>query len=513
MQIKNPVVPGFYPDPSVCRVGEDYYLVTSTFEYFPGVPVFHSRDLAHWRQIGHCLTRTSQLPLEKIGSSCGIYAPTIRHHNGTFYMVTTNVAGWPGDLFGQHFYVTADDPAGEWSEPVPVERGDLPFSIDPSLCFDDDGTVYFTCNGPGGIYQFVIDIVTGKRLTDVRRIWGGAGWKSPEGAHLYQIGGMYYLLVAEGGTEYGHCETIARSAGPWGPFEPYADNPILTHRSIEHPIQCTGHAELVQAHEGSWWLVFLGVRPNGYPPCYHLGRETFLAPVRWTEEGWPVVGRNGVVDLDMEVDGLPAHPWDELPTRDEFDRPDLDLRWNFLRNPRDNDWSLTARPGWLRLNGSAVSLNEADSPAFLGRRQRYFNCYAATLLEFEPAAEGEEAGLTALMNERHHYEIAVTRRQGERRVIVHRRIGSLAAVVAQKPLGPGPVILRIDADRDLYRFSYARAGQERQALATGETRYLSTEVAGGFTGVYLGPYATGLGRPSATPADFDWFEHVPTGAE
>ncbi len=509
MKYTNPVIPGFYPDPSICRVGEDYYLVNSTFEYFPGVPVFHSRDLVNWRQIGHCLTRASQLPLEKVWSSGGIFAPTIRYHDGTFYMVTTNVSR------GGHFYVHTQDPARAWSEPVWVDTGELaannPASFDPSLFFDDDSRVYFTfCTHPHGIFQFEIDIATGARRTDVRHIWNGAGWKSPEGPHLYKISGQYYLMVAEGGTEYGHCETIGRGDNPWGPFEPCPRNPILTHRSMGSPIQATGHADLIQAHDGSWWMVFLGVRPNGYPPCYHLGRETFLAPVRWTPDGWPAVGRNGMVDLEMEAECLPPHPWDAEDSRDDFDGASLRLPWNFLRNPRRADWSLTDRPGWLRLAGSAVTLDDADSPAFVGRRQRHFNCRAAALLDFNPQRDGEEAGLTALMNERHHYEIAVARKEGERRVIVRRRIGSLAAVVAQERVGDGPIILSVEADRDWYRFAYALPGRALKALASGETRYLSTEVAGGFTGVYLGMYAPGNGAPSRTPAFFDWFDYIPT---
>jgi xylan 1,4-beta-xylosidase len=210
MPYANPIIPGFYPDPSVCRVGDDYYLVTSSFEYFPGVPVFHSRDLLHWRQIGHCLTRDSQLPLLSVRSSGGIYAPTIRHHNGRFYMVTTNVNG------GGNFYVFTDDPAGEWSEPVFVEQG----GIDPSLFFDDDGTVYFTSTGDNGIYQSILNIQTGKRLSEIRHLWTGTGGRYPEAPHLYRINGRYYLMMAEGGTEYGHMETIARGDSPWGRGNP-----------------------------------------------------------------------------------------------------------------------------------------------------------------------------------------------------------------------------------------------------------------------------------------------------
>jgi len=511
----NPILPGFYPDPSICRAGDDYYLVTSTFEYFPGVPIFHSRNLVDWEQIGHCLTRSSQLPLAGAAASSGIFAPTIRHHNGRFYMVTTHMSD------KGHFYVYADNPAGEWSEPIWVSVGDnaSPYeSIDPSLCFDDDGTVYFTCNQFGmGIIQFEIDIETGKRLTEARPIWTGTGGAHAEAPHLYKIDGIYYLLIAEGGTHVGHMVTIARSDSPYGPFEPCPDNPVLTHRSTGHPIQATGHADLLQAANGSWWMVFLGIRPkwpNGFPLCHNIGRETFLTPVQWSDDGWPIVGNSGIVDLEMETNELPGAPNPQRQPlyRDDFTLPELDLRWNFLRNPNDDDWSLGNDPGYLQLNGSAVTLDDVDSPAFIGRRQQHHRVHAETRLNFNPASDNEEAGLTVFMNERHHYEIAVTRRNDQNTVIIRQHIGNLAAVTAEVPLPAKAVILAVDADEDHYRFSYGLDGEELQHLDTGEMRYLTTEIAGGFTGVYFGLYATGNGQRSTSSARFDYFDYVPEDA-
>lgn len=501
MPYTNPVIPGFYPDPSVCRVGDDYYLVTSTFEYFPGVPVFHSRDLVHWQQISHCLTRDDQLPLGNTRSSGGIYAPTIRYHNGVFYMVTTNVTE------GKHFYVTTTDPRGEWSAPFWIDR----HGIDPSLFFDDDGTVYFSWTQHNAIYQSEIDITTGALLTPDREVWSGTGGRYPEAPHLYKIRGTYYLLLAEGGTEYGHMVTIARAESPWGPFEPCPHNPILTHRNRGgHLIQATGHADLFEAHDGSWWAVFLAFRTQAEGVLHHhLGRETFLAPVTWDANGWPVVGFGGTVEAVMDVPTLPTVPVAADPARDDFDAPTLRLCWNFLRNPSPEMWSLTARPGWLRLYGTAHTLNDLASPAFVGRRQQHGACHAAALLDFTPGADTDEAGLTALMNEAHHYEIGVTLRDGVRCVIVRRRIGDLVAVVAQEPLPAGPITLMIDATMTAYTFSYAAAGQAPRALASGATQYLSSETAGGFTGVYLGMYATGNGTAASAPVDFDWFEYTP----
>jgi alpha-N-arabinofuranosidase len=498
---QNPILPGFHPDPSICRVGRDYYLVTSSFEYFPGVPLFHSRDLASFRQVGHCLTRASQLPLEGAAASGGVWAPTLRHHRGLFYLTTTNVTS------GGNFIVTAPAPEGPWSDPIPVAQP----GIDPSLFFDEDGTVFYSTARDGAL-QSRIDIASGRLLSEPTVVWKGTGGQYPEGPHLYFRNGWYYLLLSEGGTEYGHMITMARAKSPWGPFEPCARNPLLTHRSLYSPIQAVGHADLVESPQGEWFSVFLGVRPNGYPPCYHLGRETFLSPVRWAEDGFPVIGDDGRVALEMEASLEHERAPEESP-RDDFTSPELALPWNYLRNPDPTRSSLTERPGYLRLRGSASGLDDVASPAWVGRRQRHFGVHVATSLEFLPEAETEEAGLVVRMNERHHYEIFVSRRAGAVSVVLRRRIGSLRAEVAVRALraNAGPrVVLAIDADKDTYAFSFGPSESALEPLGEGETRYLSTEVAGGFTGVYFAMYATGNGAPCRHPADFDWFDYAAT---
>lgn len=511
IQYSNPVIPGFHPDPSVCRVGADFYLVTSSFEYFPGVPIFHSRDLVHWKQIGHCLTRQSQLDLDGCRSSMGIYAPTIRFHNGRFYMITTNVK-----MF-RNFYVWAENPEGPWSEPIWPEWP----SVDPSLFFDEDGRVYITGTGgffgdePKGIYQAEIDLESGKLLSERRLIWQGTGGKSAEGPHLYRINGKYYLMIAEGGTEYGHMATIARSDSPYGPFESNPDNPILTHRSSGNSIQATGHADLVQLEDESWWAVFLGIRPVSVPFSgrhHHLGRETFLASVTWSPDGWPVIGDGGKIAEKMDAGTLPI-VGDETPTPDvdDFNSNRLQLEWNFLRNPRDEDWSLEERPGWLTLHGSDLTLNDIGSPAFVGRRQQHLRCSVSTLMSFDPVHEGEEAGLTVYMNERFHYDIALTCGvEGRRQVILRRRIGSLWKVELVEEFEGSDIILGLDAEPFQYSFFYSLPNGERKAFGSGECSLVSTEVAGGFTGVFFGLYATGNGKPCQSPASFDWFQYTPT---
>lgn len=547
MTFMNPVIPGFYPDPSICRVGEDYYLVNSSFHYFPGVPIFHSRDLVNWRQIGHCLTRATQIQLSGLHSSMGIFAPTLRYHAGYFYMITTLVSGMSKG--GMHnFYVRASDPSGPWSEPVGL---DWP-GIDPSLFFDEDERVYITGTNDfsgeeSGIYQAELDLESGKLLSPRQLIWSGTGGKSPEGPHMYRVNGRYYLMIAEGGTEYGHMVTIARSDHPFGPFEGAPNNPILSNRSTGLPIQATGHADLVQAHDGSWWAVMLGIRPVSRK--HHLGRETCLAPVSWSEDGWPVIGDNAQLlaekrgpdfyqhqlrkqdhlanqeqlskqDQLSEQDQLSkqAHLSDLVQLADQehlldhdlldhFTAPQLKNYWNFLRNPSPSDWSLDSRPGWLTLNGSAVTLNDVDSPALVARRQQHFDCKISTLLEFEPGLN-EEAGLTVFMNERHHYELALTTIRGQRSVILRKRVGSVWMVAAEQEYAGTAIILEIHADRKGYTFGY-RLSQEDPLVVLGdaECSLLTTEVAGGFTGVYFGLYATGNGHASQQPAYFDWFKY------
>lgn len=506
---RNPVIPGFHPDPSVCRVGEDYYLVASSFDYFPGIPIFHSRDLVNWRQLGHVLTRESQLPLKGMlpaGWSQGIYAPTIRYRDGMFYVITTNIS------IHKSFYVRSERPEGPWSEPIYLEGWG---GVDPSLFFDDDGKTYLTGTAnfygePAGIYQAELDIESGTLTSERRLIWRGTGGSHPEGPHLYRIDGWYYLMVAEGGTEYGHMETIARSRSPYGPFESNPRNPILSNRSTPKPIQATGHADLVQAGDGSWWCVFLGIRPVANAKRHILGRETNLAPVAWNDDGWPVVGNNGIAELEHDAANLPLGEPVERETRDDFETDELRPDWNFYRNPVPASWSLRERTGWLALRGQACSLNDQGSPAFVGRRQQHMNVEVETLLAFRPSEEGEEAGLAVFMNEKFHYEIAVAMKGGKTKLLLKRRVGSIIHVAAETEFDEATVVLGVRANEAQYSFTYAVPGGEPVVLGRGETAFLAKEVAGGFTGVYFAMYATGNGKDAVTPAYFDYFDYRPS---
>ncbi|MCG5220322.1 glycoside hydrolase family 43 protein [Streptosporangium soli] len=474
--MSNPVISGFHPDPSICRVGDDYYLACSSFEYFPGVPVFHSRDLVRWTQIGNALERPSQLPMTtETHSSGGVYAPTLRYHDGRFWLIVTVVAAGGNVLF------TATDPAGPWSDPIPLP--DV-HGIDPDLAWDDDGTCW--CTVAGGA-QVRLDPRTGETLGEPQQVWSGTqGALAPEAPHLYKIGDHWYLMIAEGGTERGHAVSVARGPAPDGPFEPCPANPILTHRGTHHPVQNTGHADLVQAPDGSWWMVFLGVRPGGGTPGWHvLGRETFLAPVTWVD-GWPVVGEI--------VDGTPPGSF-----RDDFDLAELQHGWISLRSRPAELCTTKERAGRLTLRARGASLDERDA-TFVGRRAQNLRWRARTLID---PAQGR-GGLAVRLDERHHYEIEAT--DGQVQVIA--RIGSVRTVVAEHAVPAGPLVLTIETEGrqgpggpcdgpDRLLFGIEGSG----VLAGLDGRYLSTEVAGGFTGRVIGMYA------AAGSVHFDWFTY------
>jgi len=514
----NPIIPGFHPDPSICRVGDDFYLATSSFEYFPGVPIFHSRDLAHWEQIGHVLTRPSQLSLDGVRASGGIFAPTLRYHNGVFYMITTLIG--TGKETAGNFYVTATDPRGPWSDPIRLSNAP---GIDPSLFFDDDGKVYYTGNRRSAsqppdskfrqIWLQELDLkqqaLTGEISVLVEE---GAlhGASNVEGPHLYKRDGYYYLLVAEGGTGENHAVTIFRSQNVRGPYENLKKNPILTHRHLgkDVPIACTGHADLVETESGEWWMVLLAVRIYGHID-YNIGRETFLARVVW-ETGWPVVNP-GVGRVEWTAPGpqLVEHPFPAKPARMEFDAPELGYEWNFLRTPRESFWSLTERPGWLRLKLRPETLAELANPSFVGRRVTDLTFTATTSMEFSPARDGESAGVVLEQNNNFHFRMEVLRENGQTVLRLTQRRDGKETVLAEKPVSGKNIQLRVSASQpSAYDFAYAVKANEWIELKSGvDATTLSRQVTGGYTGAFVGLYASGNGKPSSSTADFDWFEY------
>ncbi|MEY7849165.1 glycoside hydrolase family 43 protein [Natrarchaeobius sp. A-rgal3] len=490
MRYENPILPGFHPDPTICRVGETFYLATSSFEYFPGVPLYRSENLVDWEPIGHALTRESQLDVRNVGPSGGIFAPTLRHNDGTFYLVTTNVSG------DGNFFVTAEDPAGEWSDPTYV---DAP-GFDPDLFFDGDGTCYFTCHDEdteNPIRIAELDVETGE-LGEPKTIWTGFRDPYVEAPHIVERDGTYHLLLAEGGTHAGHMVVAARADHPTGPYEGCPDNPVLTHWGRPRAdIRAVGHADIVADDNRNWWLVCLGIRQRGpWPRYHHLGRETFLAPLSW-EDGWPVVNGGEPLEAEMEA-SLPGERQTKPNTLEYTETTfadGLDVEWQFRRNP-DYERYQTGAEG-LRLRGGPETLDESGS-TFVGRRQTAFDCRAELSLSFDPD-NGEEAGLAVVANERHHYQLGVIRRDGQREAVVRLRIGDATDVVGRTPVGAS-TDLAVVADTDDYRFRV-----DGDKLASAATRYLSTEVATGFTGVFLGPYATGNGTTCETDAVIERF--------
>lgn len=476
-----PVIPGFFPDPSVCRVGEDYFLVSSSFEYAPGIPIHRSRDLRTWTQIGNVLRREVQLPAGVSGASRGIYAPTIRHREGTFFVVVTNVER--GD---EQFMVTATDPAGPWSDPIvfPGLGG-----IDPDLAWDDDGRCVLTyCALDEGlrpedgalpvIAQVRVDLDRGVLLEEPRVIWRGSGLAHPEGPHLYRRGEWWYLLTAEGGTERGHAVCVARSRAIDGPFEAAPANPIFSRRSTGFPVQNTGHADLVEQPDGSWAMVYLGVRPRGFTPGFHVaGGETFLARVAWVDD-WPVVHTDDV---------LLERP--DTAFTDDFSTADLHPRWVSPDGPL---------PGRHPAGGVAVGPHEL---AVRVRDLRW---------RFEARVDSSAAvALRVRLDEHHWYAITLQAGTAE----VRARIGPLEASVGSAPASGDVVTLLVEAvdathdGPDDLRFGVLDADGERWIAAL-DGRYLSTEVAGGFTGRVLGLRAVG-----STPAQVTGVRYVPLGDE
>ncbi|GIP60653.1 glycoside hydrolase family 43 protein [Paenibacillus sp. FSL W8-0186] len=502
----NPVLPGFYPDPSVIRVGSDYYMAASSFEYVPGLPIFHSKDLIHWQQIGHALTRKSQIDLSGRRSSEGIYAPTLRHHEGVFYIITTDVMG-----IG-NFYMTAADPAGPWSDPIRIPYG----NIDPSLMFDDDGTVYVTAqmgaDKDSHIIQYEIDIATGAALSEPVVVARGDGGVWTEGPHLYKIKGRYYLICACGGTGRDHRVLVYRGDAPYGPFEmmPY---PMLTHnRLADDPIQNVGHADLVEDSEGRWWAMFLGVRPvDGQYSV--LGRETFLAPVQWTGDGWPVVDNNeGTVRLEMAAEGtfipLPSLASAAEPYwRDDFTDAQLGYRWAFLLAPQEEQILLGTRPGYVMLTGNSLALRDTGPALFLGVRQQHRIVAVSTELHFVPENDGEEAGIAVRLNERGNLTLGIRRKGGAQLLIAMMTDQGQTTVLAEKPVPAKRVWLRVIAKEREYALLYSLDGEAWHETGAAPARALSPEGNGGFTGALLGMYATGNGRDSKTPAYFGYFSY------
>ncbi|MDF2887683.1 MAG: glycoside hydrolase family 43 protein [Lacrimispora sp.] len=491
VKITNPIQKGFYPDPSICRVGKDYYMVHSTFAYAPGIPVFRSSDLKNWTLIGHVLERKEQLRLTGANVSKGIYAPTIRYQKGLFYVIATNVSG------GGNFYVTAADPNGPWSDPVFLT--DAP-GIDPSLYFEEDACYYVgqrtkehpAYYGDCEIWIQELDLRKKKLVNTPLVLFDGSMKETiwAEGPHLYRIGKMYYLLLAEGGTEFNHSVTIARSQSLYGPYEACPNNPILTHRHLgrNYPVQCIGHGDLIETPDGHWFMVMLGTRPlNG---CAELGRETFLASVIW-EDGWPVVspGMGKVPDF-LEISASDNEQEVLVPaTEIEWKEP-IDMRCIGLRD-HPAQLPLKIIDSRLYLPYLPETMEDLSVPAFIGIRLLSRDFDIRVTMESEPKGS-EEAGLLYFYNEIHYVKVVISEREGQLHAVTAIRKGNKweeqsRAVAAGKiheiKLLGHEQTLSVEIDGKI----------TEQPL---DIKDLCSQTAGGFTGCTVGVYASSVHKAS-----------------
>ncbi|OGU60823.1 MAG: xylan 1,4-beta-xylosidase [Ignavibacteria bacterium RBG_13_36_8] len=532
----NPILAGFYPDPSICKVGNDYYIVNSTFAFFPGIPVFQSRDLVNWKLLGHVLDRPEQLNLDGLGVSRAIFAPAIRYDDGIFYVTCTLVDG------GGNFIVKAVNPEGPWSNPVwlPEING-----IDPSLFFDDDGKAYITYNSDAPdnkplydghrtvrIVEFDIDNM--KVLSEPEILVNGGVdiSKKPiwiEGPHIYKIKGIYYLNAAEGGTAEDHSQVIFKSDKVNGPYIPYDKNPILTQRDLDpkrkFPVTCTGHADFIQTDEGSWWAIFLGCRP--YKPFeknfYNTGRETFLAPVKWID-GWPVI--NPDFEEVQYRYPLPIEPLSDkvdipysgnFTIKDDFDKDELHKSWIFLRTPHEKWYDLESKRGFLSINLRPETCSGKMNPSFIARRQQHSIGYGITSLEFVPNSENEKAGLVIFQDETHFYYLCKSK-DGNNEIIqlyksntdsMTNNMELLTLQILDEDYDGKELILKIETVESEFNFYYGYDLNDLKLLKEKvDATYLKIKSGWAFTGNVYAIYATSLGSQSNNTAYFNWFEYA-----
>ena len=498
MKYSNPIIKGFYPDPSICKADEYFYLVCSSFQFFPALPLFKSKDLVNWEQIGHCITRKSQLNLNGVDASAGIFAPTIRYNNGRFYVVVTNTSG------GGNFYLYTDDINGEWSEPIKVNRG----GIDPSLMFDGEKNYFMSNgeddNGENGVSHCEIDIETGKLLSPAKCICKGTGGRFIEAPHLYHIGDYYYLLVAEGGTEYGHTECMFRSKTPYGPYESCPHNPILTNRNLGgYIVQGAGHADIIEDDKGQWWMVNLAFRQISMWRQFHnLGREVFLEPVYWTEDGWLKVGADGTSRLGFEVTDKgcvicdPADPYDEESSPEK--KWSLDPKTAcYIRCPDYGNYRFENNSVFL--TGCEEKLNSKGNVTFVGDRQKDFICTAQVEIDGGTLGDKTRCGITAYMNENNHYDISVERAESGFRISGSITVGGVRLKSNEFISDNDSIKLLISTSHHTYTLHAFDDGEEMPfgegwlTLGAMETKYLSTEVCEGFTGVIIGIFCEDTG--------------------
>ena len=528
----NPIIPGGFPDPSICKVNDTFYIVNSSFEIYPGLPIHKSKDLVNWELIGYGLQREEQcnneVNLLDVQSDGGIHAPTIRFNNGTFYIITTNVyydANTKKTDF-VNFIITSKNPEGPWSDPHVLEGAP---GIDPDIFFDDDGSVWYVGThspekpnfpGEGEIWLQEIDIENWKLIGERTFLWRGAcGGVWAEGPHIYKRMGWYYLMIAEGGTSYNHAMMIAVSDSLKGPFIPNDRNPILTTRHISYDnwVHSTGHADLIELNDGRWYMVALGIRGDE-ERASNMGRETHLLPVQWEKEpfdwkdikyDWPVVAPNtGKVERINPVPFSDSSQIRNAGFTDNFDGDKLDLAWNFRRVPTQNTYSLSASKGNLRLYAKPNIIKERARASLMGFRQTESDFDYQARMKFDPRSNSSEAGISIFQKDDNYFTVTVAKEDNQYIVKLQ-----LAEPGVEPRLLKKKVILnydksmtfRVKSENHNYSFYYATNDDEFILIDNTKANHILSK---GYTGAYLGIYATGNGKNSKDYADFDWVNYM-----
>jgi xylan 1,4-beta-xylosidase len=528
--IQNPILKGFNPDPSILRVGDDYYIATSTFEWYPGVQIHHSRDLVHWRLLTRPLRRASQIDLRGDPDSCGIWAPCLSYADGRFWLIYTDVKRYGRTTVGgasgvslrdfHNYLVTADDIEGDWSEPVTLNSS----GFDPSLFHDNDGRKYLVnmlWDGRPGRNRFAGIVLqeyspAARALVGERKlIFQGTALGLTEAPHLYKRDGWYYLLTAEGGTGWNHAVTMARARSIEGPYELHPGTPIMSARTRpDAPLQRAGHADLVETQSGETYMVYLCGRPLPNRGRCTLGRETAIQKMVWGEDGWlRTAESDGIPVLQTAAPDLPLHPFPPAP-RTDFDTPELPIDFQWLRTPQPEEiFSLTARPGFLRLYGRET-LGSLFCQSLVARRQQAHCFSAATVMEFEPTHYQQSAGLICYYSGAKYHYLCVSRDETGKHLCVMSALPDSPqgdAFTPAVPVPEGPLHLRAEVDFERLLFAWRAEGEDWHWLPQlFDASILSDEAAApgtpNFTGAFVGLACQDLAG-TASHADFDWFDY------
>lgn len=520
VMIKNPILLGFNPDPSIVRVNNDYYIANSTFEWYPGVAIHHSKDLVNWELIGYAITSTKQIDLLGEPSSAGVWAPCLSYCDGLFYLVYSDVKTFKGPYKDIHNYlITAKNIKGPWSEPVYLNSS----GFDASMFHDDDGKKWLINelhdfrsmeNRFAGIIIQQYDPKQKKLIGPIRNIFKGTKLGKTEGPHLYKYNGYYYLMTAEGGTGYNHAVTLARSKNIFGPYEVQPDNPILTSKDKPQlELQKAGHASLVETQNGQWYIVHLCGRPVMPQKRCVLGRETAIQKVKWDSDGWlRLESGDSSPQMEVPAPGLPPCPFQPQPARDDFDSKTLNINFNTLRVLSDKSWlSLSERPGWLRLYGRE-SLGSKFRQSLVARRITSLNCSAQTYVEFQPQTFQQAAGLICFYDTQNYYYLKITNYENIGKCLTvcssqndeYKELPPIALSPSQKGCH-----LKAEIEKDKLYFSYSIDGKKWNKIDEAfDITTLSDEFSqdGHFTGAFAGICAQDLAGTKAK-ADFDYFEY------